>query len=144
AAVNKTLKKVPGVSGIACDRNGKTVLFRAKDAAAAKKGIVALAKAGFHGSAVYGKKALPFPKSGAKKGTKAAQATFGGVHLCCSACVTAARKSLSNVPGVESIDIDRKEKTVTVRGKAIDITAAVKALNKGGFHALLQPPKKKK
>ena len=138
AGVNKALKGVEGVSKVAADRNSKIVTFQATDAKAAKAGITALAKAGFHGKATLGDKPLPFPPSGAKKGLKADTVTFTGVHLCCGACVTGAQKALQKVAAVTTIDIDRNAKTITLKGKAIDVTAAVQALNAGGFHGTIK------
>lgn len=135
---NKALKKVDGLSDIACDRNAKIITFKAKDVKTAKSGIDALAKAGFHGKATHGGKPVSFPPSGAKKGLKADIVTFTGVHLCCGACVTAAQKAVKGVKGVTTIDIDRNAKSVTLKGKAIDVTAAVKALNAGGFHGTIK------
>lgn len=134
SAAGKSLKNVDGVSDAACDRNSKTVTFKATDAKAAEAGILALAKAGFHGKAVHGGKALAFPASGARKGKKANEVTVTGVHLCCAACVTGAQKALENVVGVATIEIDRNAKSVTAKGKAISVAAFVAALNKGGFH----------
>lgn len=136
--VMKALKDVEGVSDVTADRDSKTVVFQAADDKAAERGIQALADGGFHGKVAHGDKELEFPASGIKKGQKADSVTFNGVHLCCGACVTGAQKAVAEVKGVETIDIDRGAKTVTLKGKDIDLEEAVAALNKGGFHGTVK------
>lgn len=140
-AVLKALEDVEGVSQTACNRDSKLVGFRADGDKSARAGIDALAEAGFHGTATHGGQKLAFPDSGAKKGDRADRVTLAGVHLCCGACVTGARKSVEEVAGIAIIDIDRNARTVTLTGKAIDVAAAVRALNAGGFHGTVKPPK---
>ncbi len=137
-AVNTTLGKVDGVSKSNADQNSKTITFEATDEAAAKKGIEALAKAGFHGTATYGDKAIDFPKVDAKEGATADKITFTGVHLCCGNCVKGAKEALQDVKNVKVIDVDQKTKTVTLSGSGIDIIEAAKAFNGGGFHGNLK------
>lgn len=140
-AVKKCLADVEGVSKAAADQNSKTITFVAADDAAAKKGIAALAKAGFHGTASHGDKALEFPKPKAKKGEKTNSVTFTGVHLCCGACVRGAKEALENVKNVKVIDVDQKTKSVTLTGEKIDLAEAIKAFNDGGFHGNLKGDK---
>ena len=140
-AVKKTLGEVEGVSNASADQKTKTVAFEATDDAAAKRGVDALAKAGFHGTATHGDKAIEFPKSTAKKGDKANTVTFSSVHLCCPACVKGADAALKNVKNVKGIDIDQKAKTVTLTGENIDVIEAITAFNDGGFHGNLKSDK---
>lgn len=136
------LSEVQGISGISCDLNTKVISFKPDSDKTAEAGIKALAKAGFYGTATHDKKALTFPDSGAKKGAKSNSVVMTGVHLCCTACVTASQKALENVKGVTLIDIDRNEKTIKLTGDAIVIPDAVAALNKAGFYCALQQPQK--
>ncbi|MCA9069183.1 MAG: heavy-metal-associated domain-containing protein [Planctomycetaceae bacterium] len=140
-AVKKCLADVEGVSKAAADQNSKIITFTAADDAAATKGIAALAKAGFHGAATHGDKALEFPKPKTKAGEKTNSVTFTGVHLCCGACVRGAKESLENVKNVKVIDVDQKTKTVTLTGEKIDLAEAIKAFNGGGFHGNLKGDK---
>ena len=65
-AVGAILKGVDGVTGM-CDQKSKTITITAKDDAAAKKALEALAAGGFHGDT--GNKALAIPDdSGVTKG----------------------------------------------------------------------------
>jgi len=136
------LSDVVGVTKIACDLNTKVISYQADGEKSAAAGIKALAKAGFFGTAAHDKKALKYPASGVKKGTKANSVTLGGVHLCCTACVTASQKALEKVKGVTLIDIDRNEKTIKLTGDSILVPDAVAALNKAGFFCRLPSPKK--
>ena len=137
-SVAKALGDVKGVSGAACDRKAKTVTFAAVDGKAAKAGIGALAKAGFHGAASHGDKKVKFPASGAKKGAKTESLTLNSVHLCCGGCVKIVGTALAKAAGDAKVACDTKAKTVTVTGKGIDVNAIVAALNKAGFHGSLK------
>jgi len=133
---------VDGVSKISCDLNTKVISYQADSDKSAAAGIKALAEAGFYGTASHDKKRLKYPVSGAKKGTKSNSIMLSGVHLCCTACVTASQKALEEVKGVTLIDIDRNEKTIKLTGDAIGIPEAIAALNKAGFFCRLPQPKK--
>jgi copper chaperone CopZ len=136
------LSEVDGVSNISCDLNTKVISYKAESDKAAEAGIKALAGAGFFGTATHDKKPLKYPVSGAKKGMKANTILLSGVHLCCTACVTASQKALEGVKGVTLIDIDRNEKTIKLTGDAIGVPDAIAALNKAGFYCRLPEPKK--
>ena len=136
------LSEVDGLTKIACDLNTKVISYTAESDKSAAAGIQALAKAGFFGAATHDKKSLKYPASGAKKGAKADSITLGGVHLCCTSCVTASQKALEKVKGVTLIDIDRNEKTIKLTGDSIIVPDAVAALNKAGFFCHLPKPKK--
>jgi len=138
-AVDKALQGVGGVSGVASDRESKTVRFTAGDDQAAAAGIEALANAGFHGTAKHGETALAFPASGAKEGAKAGQIKISHVHLCCAACVRAADEALKKVEGVGNVAADREASAIEVTGENVGVEALVKALNDAGFHATVQP-----
>ncbi len=127
------LEDLTGVDKVVCDLNTKAIEFNAADEKAVARGIKALAEAGFHGKATHGKKAVPFPKSGAKKGVKSNIVLLTGVHLCCTACVTASHKALLKVKGVAVIDIDRNEKSIKLTGDAMDQLEIVESLNRAGF-----------
>ena len=131
----EALKDVDGVSGAKADRPNKTVSFTATDDKAAEAGVKALAEEGFYGKATHGTKDVKFPESGAKKGDKADSVTLSQIHLCCGQCVTAVKKALDPVDGVDKVEVDREAGTATLSGKSIETTAAVKALNDAGFFA---------
>ena len=140
------LGDVSGVDKVVCDLNTKAIEFNAADTKAVTAGIAALAKAGFYGKADHEKKALAFPKSGAKKGAKANSLLVSGVHLCCTACVSASQKALMDVKGVAVIDIDRNAKSIKLTGDAMDSAEVIGALNRAGFFGQLgkKPPADKK
>jgi mercuric ion binding protein len=145
SAVDDALSDVAGVSDVAADQNTKTIRFTAADDKAAEAGIKALARHGFFGQAKHGSKKLEFPPSGAKMGEKSNLIELYGVHLCCGACVTGAKKALENVGGLSAIEIDRAGGKITLNGAGMETTKALDALNAGGFYALLkknEEPKK--
>lgn len=124
---------IKGISDVSADLNTKVISFKVTDPQVADEGIKALAKAGFFGTATYKGKSLKYPDSGAQKGAKANTLSLKGVHLCCTACVTASQKALQNVKGVTLIDIDRNDEVIKLTGDAIPVEDAVAALNKAGF-----------
>lgn len=140
-AVKKALTDLEGISNANADQKSKTITFVAADDAAAKRGIEALAKTGFHGTATHGDKAVEFPKSNAKKGDKADTVTFAKVHLCCPACVKGANEALKGVKNVKGIDVSQKTGIITLTGEGIDVLEAISALNDGGFHGNLKADK---
>ena len=140
---DEALSEVDGVTGISCDLNTKVISFKAAGDKAAEAGIKALADAGFFGKATLDTKPLKYPESGAKKGTKSNSILLTGVHLCCTACVTASQKALEDLKGVTLIDIDRNEQTIKLTGDSIGVPEAVAALNKAGFYCRLEQPKAK-
>src|SRR5262249_56833420 len=96
-AVGEILGKIDGVKG-ECDQKSGTITITAKDDAAAKKAIEALAAGGFHGDTRN--KDLPFnDDSGATKG-KVKTLTVTGVHNCCGMCNTAIKAAVKKVDGV--------------------------------------------
>jgi copper chaperone CopZ len=127
------LADLTGVDKVVCDLNTKAIEFKAADEKAVARGIKALAEAGFYGKANHDKKTLAFPKSGAKKGLKSNVVLLSGVHLCCTACVSASHKALLKVRGVTVIDIDRNAKSIKLTGDAMDTMEVVEALNRAGF-----------
>ncbi|MEO8494215.1 MAG: cation transporter [Planctomycetota bacterium] len=140
AGAEEALSEVEGVSDVSADVNTKVISYKAASDEAATAGIEALAAAGFYGAATHDAKKLDYPDSGAKKGMKANSILLTGLHLCCTACVTASQKSLEEVKAVSLIDIDRNEGTIKLTGDAIDVPEAIAALNKAGFFCRL--PKK--
>ncbi len=137
------LSDVEGVSDISCDLNTKVISFKAENDKAAEAGIKALAEAGFFGTATHDAKKLKYPESGAKEGTTSNSIVLTGVHLCCTACVTASQDALKDVKGVTLIDIDRNERTIKLTGDTIGVPEAIAALNKAGFYGRLEQPKEK-
>lgn len=127
------LTDLTGVDKVVCDLNTKAIEFTAADEKAVAVGLKALAEAGFYGKATHEKKPVALPDSGAKKGVKSNTVLLEGVHLCCTACVTASHKALIEVKGVTVIDVDRNAKSIKLTGDAIDNVEVIDALNKAGF-----------
>ncbi|MCC7424896.1 MAG: cation transporter [Planctomycetaceae bacterium] len=137
-AAQKALKDIEGVSGVAVDRDSKLVAFKSADEKSTKAAIEALAKEGMFGTATDGDKAVAFPESGAKKGDTADIVTLSSIHLCCGQCVTDAKTAATTIEGVTGVDVDRNGGTVKLTGKNIDVVAAVAAMNKAGFNAVVK------
>jgi copper chaperone CopZ len=140
AGAEEALSDVEGVSDVSADVNTKVISYKAASDKAAEAGIEALAAAGFFGTPTHDAKKMAYPESGAKKGMKANSVLLSGLHLCCTACVTASQKALEDVKAVSLIDIDRNEGTIKLTGDGIDVPEAIAALNKAGFYCRL--PKK--
>lgn len=57
--------------------------------------------------------------------------------MTCGSCVQAAKRALSRIPGVESVDVRLEEGAATVRGQGIAAQALVAALAEVGYPARL-------
>src|SRR5260370_11483647 len=57
---------------------------------------------------------------------------LGGVHLCCKACVTNAKKALEGQK-IDKTDISQADKTITFEAMPSDAEKAVKVLYDAGF-----------
>jgi len=137
------LDGIDGVSDVKADVNSKSVVFAAKNAKAAQKGIEALADHGFFGKAAFGKKDLAFPDLGVKKGEKRDTITFTGVHLCCAACKKAAHEALTKLDGLNSMEIDASEGKIKISGGGLVVQDSVDLLQKAGFYGKLEKAAKK-
>lgn len=140
--VAKALTDVDGVTDAKCDRDAGSISFAATDEKAAKIGLRALAKAGFHGTATHDDKKIGYPKSGLKKGAKGDSLTLNGVHLCCGGCVKAADSAVKEAAKDATVEVDKEARTVKVTGKDLDFNAIVASLNKAGLHGTVKKPKK--
>lgn len=143
-AVGNVLGKVNGVSDAACDREAKTIKFKATDAKVARQAVRRLMNAGFYGQVSVDGKAVKLRTRGPKPGEKADSVTLYRLHLCCGGCVKSASGAAKSVNGVENVTADRKKRTLTVTGSQFEVVAVIKALNKAGFAASTRGGKKKK
>ena len=133
ACVKGVATALKGVEGVTpkCDQKAKTVTLTATDAAAAAKGLDALAAAGYFGET--GDPALVLKPGSAPKG-KVKTVTLTGIHNCCGGCNTAIKTAVKSVDGV-------KAETTKARATTFDVTgdfepgAVIKALNAAGFNA---------
>ena len=131
---NKALEGVEGVSGVNVEKDDRQVTFEAANAKAARRGVRALAKAGFYGSANFNGKTIAL-KNPVEAGTKADSATVSGVHLCCPGCFKAAEAALKEVDGVSEVTSNKDKKTIAVSGEGIPLSGLVDALREIGFNA---------
>ena len=139
-AVNEAFEGVEGVSNVSVDKEARTVKFEAADRKTARKGLAALAKAGFGGAARFDGKDMPFPK-GFKEDGKGDEVTIRGVHNCCPGCVKAITAALEGVDGVQSVKC--KKKACTVTGSGISHSSLIAALHAEGLHGNIGGGKKK-
>jgi copper chaperone CopZ len=91
-----------------------------------------------HGAVKHKSKSVEFPASGATRGMKLSSFVLSGPYLGCNASVTRLQKALQTVKGVETVEIDRVDRSVKLSGKEIEVLAAVDAINKAGFHVTFQ------
>jgi copper chaperone len=55
--------------------------------------------------------------------------------MSCGHCVAAVSDELSQVPGVEGVEVDLASKQVVVRGEALDDAALRAAIERAGYQA---------
>ena len=61
--------------------------------------------------------------------------TYSVPAIHCDHCATSIREEVSEVEGVEDIDVDLEAKVVTVRGRELDDAALRTALEEAGYEA---------
>ena len=61
--------------------------------------------------------------------------TYSVPAIHCAHCAMSIREEVSEVDGVEAVDVDLDTKLVTVRGRAIDDTAVREAIEEAGYEA---------
>ena len=130
--VAAVLKKVEGVTGVACDQKAGTAKFTASDAKVAQKALDALAEGGLprgHGR----RKDFAFKDDSGVKPGKVTSLTVTGFHNSCRGCVKSFRAAIKDVKGVTGDNAKSKVTTAEVTGE-FDAAELVKALNKAGFH----------
>jgi len=131
-AVEKVLSNVPGVSAVEATPKNRTVVFTAKDDAAARAGLKALIDGGFFGEATLAGQPLPADAASPAKGTKADVVTVKNVHVCCGQCQNAINKLFKEAK--VSYEGSGAQRTVRLEGKDLDPGEVVEALRKGGFN----------
>ena len=131
-------KKVEGAQ-VTVDQEARTATIKAADDATARKAVMAIANAGFHGTSDHPKIKVR-DNSGVKAG-KVTKLELIGVHNCCGGCNKAIQETLGKVDGVKSNTAKPKSKTMVVEGD-FDGQELVQALYKAGFHVRLKKEKK--
>ena len=121
------------------DEENKTVELAGSDLAAVQAAVDQIAAAGFHGK--LDNKEVKWPKVKLPK-EKVSRLEVTGVHNCCGACVKAIKGALAKVEGVTGETVKPKESSFVIEGD-FEPKAAIKALNKAGFHASLPKEEKK-
>lgn len=128
AAAN-AVKPITGATAVANRTNG-SIVVTAPDAATAQKAVDALVAAGY-----FGKSSDAAVKVNAPTGAGDAKVTtlqVSGVHLCCPACVTAAKDILSKIPGVTGNTVAARAATFNVTGD-FSPKQLFEEFNKAGF-----------
>ena len=62
-------------------------------------------------------------------------ATYSVPAIHCAHCAMSIREEVSEVPGVEDVDVDLETKVVTVSASAIDDAAIRAAIREAGYEA---------
>jgi copper chaperone len=61
--------------------------------------------------------------------------TYNVPKIHCTHCGAAIKEEVSEVPGVESVDVDVDAKVVTIHGESLDDTALRAAIEEAGYEA---------
>jgi periplasmic mercuric ion binding protein len=136
-AVESTLGKVEGLSNVSVDQDAKSIRFEAADKKTARKGLRALAKAGFGGEGKVDGKLVKLPAPNIEEGATAGEVKLTHVHLCCGACVKAVEGAVSKVEGVAAVTCDRETGTCVATGENVSIAGVLQALRDAGFNGTL-------
>ena len=136
--VVQAVKKIEGAE-VTVDQKARTATVKAADAKTARRAVMAIANAGFHGTSDHAKIKVR-DNSGVKAG-KVARLELVGVHNCCGGCDDAIQEAVGKVKGVKSNTAKPKSKTMVVEGD-FDGQELVQALFKAGFHVRQKKEKK--
>ena len=61
--------------------------------------------------------------------------TYSVPAIHCAHCATSIREEVSEVAGVEDVDVDLETKVVTIHGRALDDAALRAAIEEAGYEA---------
>jgi copper chaperone CopZ len=124
------IKKAGGsVAGVNTLLEGNKVTFTAAKTEDLQKAVDALVGAGYTGASDNDAVKLI---ANAAPDEKVKSLTVTGTHMCCGACVNAARKAVKSVDGVQSDTIAAHSDTFKVEGE-FNAKAVMDALAKAGF-----------
>ncbi len=132
ACVKGVATALKGIDGVTpkCDKDNGTVTLTAKDDGAARKGLDALADAGYFGDT--GSKSLTLKPAADVPSGKVSILKLSNAHNCCGSCNNAIKKAVSSVDGVKGNTVKPKTAAFEVTGD-FNAAAVVKALNDAGF-----------
>ena len=132
ACVKGVATALKGIDGVTpkCDKDNGTVTLTAKDDDAARKGLDALADAGYFGDT--GSKSLTLKPAADVPSGKVSILKLSNAHNCCGSCNNAIKKAVSSVEGVKGNTVKPKTAAFEVTGD-FNAAAVVKALNDAGF-----------
>jgi copper chaperone len=68
--------------------------------------------------------------------TDAPELTYLVAGMSCGHCKVAVTEEVSNVAGVDAVDVDLESKLVRVRGTGVDDAAVVAAIDEAGYDAV--------
>ncbi len=124
------IKKAAGtVPGVTAALEGNKISFNAEKTEDLQKAVDALVAAGYSGTS--DNEAVKV-NAGTAADEKVTSLTVSGTHMCCGACVNAARKAIKSVDGVKSDTITAHADTFKVEGD-FNAKAVMDALSKAGF-----------
>jgi len=130
-AIDKAVQKTGANS--TCDKKKKTVVVTAKDAAAMKKALGAVASSGYYGSS-EGEYQIKQAKGSDEMVSKIA---LGGFHNCCKKCTTGMTKAVESVSGVKKHSVASKKRDFTVEGN-FKVSELLNTINEHGFSVSVQ------
>lgn len=133
-AADAALESVEGVHS-RCDMENGSVTLTAKDAAAARKALDALAAAGFYG--VSNTQNLAMKPVGTLPSGKVKSVKVSGIHNCCDLCCDAIQEAINTVEGVTGNTAEPRVTNFAVTGD-FHAGALIAALNAAGFSARVE------
>jgi periplasmic mercuric ion binding protein len=137
-AVRQILGKVDGLSNVKVDRQAADkVTFEAKSQKEANDALAALVKGGFCCEVTAGDKKITPAKT--MVNLKGDELTIVGAHMCCNACINAAKKLFPNA--TVTVTGDGIIRDVNISGKNLDGQTVIDTFQKGGFNGTVQAKK---
>ncbi|MCB1087325.1 MAG: hypothetical protein KDM63_09790 [Verrucomicrobiae bacterium] len=128
---------VSGIEGLSLDIQNKNIILKGSSGELVKKGIDAIASAGYFG--ISDNEAVKADEFKADDDEKTKDSlTVSGVHLCCGSCVKAIDDVITAIEGAESHDAKKDGSSFTIKGKDLKPSAVLAALRDEGFNGTVK------
>ena len=130
------MSAVTGIEGLTATVVDKVITLKGTTGEVAKKGLDAIAKAGYYGASDNTAVKIDDVKVSGDE-AEVAMLTVSDVHLCCGSCVRAMGEAIAAIPGATH-DAQADSPTFTIKGEKLKASAVLAAIRAKGFNATVK------
>lgn len=128
---------VTGIEGLTVSIEDRNITLKGTNGELVKKGIDAIAKAGYYGISDHEMVKFDDLKATAEERPQDS-ITVSGVHLCCGRCVTAIDDVVAAIEGAKSHDAKTDAPSFTIKGENLKPSVVLAALREEGFNGTVK------